>query len=448
MLVMKFGGTSVGTPEAIRRTADIIKSARKHQPVVAVVSALSGVTDKLIALGTAAKTRTSDPASALQGLYEHHRNCCVALELDPTDLLAPLEPLGEVVRGVYLLRELTARSADFIVGHGELLSSRIVAAYLSSIGVSARAVAGWDAGIITDANHGSANLLPATYDEVPRKLTGIEETIPIVTGFVGRSSCGERTTLGRGGSDYSAAIIGKALGAQEIQIWTDVSGIYTTDPRVVVNATSIPEVSFQEAAELAYFGAKVIHPKTIEPAVGSGIPVRVKSTFNPEHEGTRIVGNRQTLERDVVALAVKRRNTILTLESTRMLDAEGYLANVFNVLKAHKISVDAISTSEVSVCMTVEHKYQEALKAAVPALEAVAKVDLRQGRTIVCVVGEGMREQPGTAAKIFEAVRKSGANIEMISMGSSRINVTFVVRDDDADTTLRLLHEKLIEQAS
>ena len=280
---------------------------------------------------------------------------------------------------------------------------------------------------------------------MPQNIGDSAHSTPIVTGFVGRTTCGERTTLGRGGSDYSAAIIGKALGADEIQIWTDVAGIYTTDPRVVPEAFSIPEVSFQEAAELAYFGAKVIHPKTIEPAVDAGIPVRVKSTFEPKHPGTLIVANRAGVDRDIVALAVKRRNTILTLESTRMLDAEGYLASVFEVLKAHKISVDAIATSEVSVCMTVEQRYQAALERAVPELQAVADVDLRENRSILCVVGEGMRERVGTVATIFEAVKSTKTNIEMISMGSSKINVTFVVRDEDADSTLRGLHSALIE---
>ena len=289
-------------------------------------------------------------------------------------------------------------------------------------------------------------MLPTTYDLVPKNMVALEQQIPIVTGFVGRSECGERTTLGRGGSDYTAAIIGKALGASEIQIWTDVAGIYTTDPRVVPTAHSIPAVSFQEAAELAYFGAKVIHPKTIEPAVAAGIPVRVKSTFEPEHPGTQIVSHRGHLNRDVVALALKRNNTILTLESTRMLDAEGYLASVFEILKDNRISVDSIATSEVSVCMTVENRYATALERAVPWLKKVAKVDLQTGRSIICAVGEGMRERPGVVATIFDAIRETGTNIEMISMGSSKINVTFVVQDHDAEQTLRGLHAKLIEQ--
>ena len=443
--VMKFGGTSVGTAEAIRRTTGIILDERLRGPVVVVVSALGGVTDRLIRVAEDARDRVREPKVMLRELRDLHEEVCRELGLDAAELLTPLAQLREVVFGISSLRELTPRSLDFVLSHGELLSSRIVAANLEKSGMAARAVPGWEAGILTDQNHGEAAILEETWSLVPTQLDDLAERLPVVTGFLGCTRDGERTTLGRGGSDYTAAILGRALGASEILIWTDVSGILSTDPRVVDAATTLPELTFEEAAELAFFGAKVIHPKTIEPAVQSGIPVRVLNTFEPKHPGTSIVGGRRETHRDVVAIAMKPGNILLSLDSTRMLEAEGYLATVFGVLKQHSISVDAIATSEVSVCMTVEERYAQRLEAAAHELGQVAHVELRSGRTIICAVGLGMRDKPGTAARVFGAVYQAGINVEMISMGSSRINVTFVVKDEDAATAVRGLHRALCE---
>lgn len=448
MIIMKFGGTSVGSAEAIRRTAQIITDARAAQPVVVVVSALSGITNRLIETANRACDRSRPTAELMGALRDHHTQVCDALGLDTLELLKPLEDLREVVRGIHYLRELTPRSMDFVLSHGELLSSRIVAAWLTQQGTPARAIAGWDAGIVTDDCHGEGAILDETYTRVGQRLTDIEGSVPVVTGFLAQTASGERSTLGRGGSDYTAAILGRALNAAEVQIWTDVSGIMSTDPRVVSDAQSLPTLTFEEAAELAFFGAKVIHPKTMEPARRAGIPVRVKNTFEPDHPGTQIVAGRRKTQRTVVALALKRHQTIMTLRSTRMLDAEGYLATVFEILHGHQISVDAIATSEVSVCMTVEPRYRDALEKATAQLADVADVELTDGRTIICAVGMGMRDRPGTAGQIFQAMASAQINIEMISMGSSLINVTFVVRDEDADRAITHLHTELITHVS
>ncbi len=443
--VLKFGGTSVGSAEAIRRTVALVAHARAAGPVAVVVSAMSGVTDRLLALAEGARARTLDPEATLDALVKHHQAAVASLGLE-SEVLAPFDGLREVLRGVWLLRELTARSRDFIVSHGEMVSARMVAATLRQSGIGSVALDGWDAGIVTDENFGSAAVLPATWDRVAGRVPDPATTLPVITGFLGGTASGERTTLGRGGSDYSAAIVGRALRATEIQIWTDVSGIYTTDPRLVPRAVAIPELTFEEAAELAFFGAKVIHPKTIEPAVQAGIPVRVLNTFAPDHPGTLIVGtaDRRAAGR-VTALTVKKNQTILTLDSTRMLAAEGWLSRVFETLARCRISVDTIATSEVSVCLTVEPRYSDALDRAAKELEAVAHVRLLPGRSIVCVVGLGMRERPGTAARIFASVDRAGVNVEMISMGASAINIAFVVRDDDAQRALDALHRDLIE---
>jgi aspartate kinase len=444
---MKFGGTSVGSAAALKQAASIVARSAEECPTVVVVSALSGITDALIQAAEDARSHKRLPEDIMVGLKKRHFNACRELGLAPKDILAPIDALTEVLHGIHYLRELTPRSFDYVLSHGELLSSRIMAAYLNSTGTQAAPMTGWDAGIITNDNHGNAAILDETYDRIPKRIDLNDGTTYVVTGFLGQTVGGERSTLGRGGSDYTAAILGRALGADEIQIWTDVNGILSSDPRVVSNAFTLDELTFQEAAELAFFGANVIHPKTIEPAVKAGIPVRVLNTFESSHPGTQIVAGRRNTERDIVALAVKKQNTILALDSTRMLDAEGYLAKVFHVLHRHQISVDTIATSEVSVCMTVEQRYSDVLQDAARELADIAHVVLRPDRAIVCCVGAGMQEHPGTAAKVFSVVQEAGVNIEMISMGSSRINLTFVVRDEDADPIIRKLHAELIESS-
>jgi len=304
MIVMKFGGTSVGTAEAIRRTAGIVRDRVDRRPVV-VVSALSGVTNALIQAARDAQKRKVGPEKSAAQLTERHRQVIGELDL-PSDLVdAELKRLEEVLRGIFFLRELTARSLDYVMSFGEAMSSRVVAAHLAASGVPARAWMGWEAGIVTDDAHGEAAVLPETWSRVKQKLgQRANDDVPVVTGFLGRTKGGERSTLGRGGSDYSAAIIGRAIGADEIQIWTDVSGILSADPRVVADAFTLRYVTFAEAAELAYFGAKVLHPKTIEPAVQAKIPVRILNTFAPDDPGTLVVAeSTEENERVVEGLA-------------------------------------------------------------------------------------------------------------------------------------------------
>lgn len=441
MIVMKFGGTSVGSAEAIRRTGEIVRSRLGRQPVV-VVSALSGVTNALIEAATGAHTRAVAPDESAQRLTARHREVLEELDL-PTDLVdEELTRLSEVLKGIFYLRELTPRSMDYVLSFGESMSSRIVAAHLTKAGIPADAWAGWDAGIVTDADHGEATLLPETWSRIPQSLGKRDpERVAVVTGFLARTEGGERSTLGRGGSDYSAAIVGRGLAAEEIQIWTDVSGILSADPRVVEDAFTLRYVTFAEAAELAYFGAKVLHPKTIEPAMQAGIPVRVLNTFAPDDPGTLIVAESDEKEERVVeGIAVKKGNTLVNIHSLRMLDAAGYLAHVFEVLRRHDVSVDVISTSEVSVSLTVDPRHRRHLDRAVTELEKVAQVRLWDGQAIVAVVGEGMQVKPGVAARVFDVMGSAGINIELISQGASELNITFVVEDAQADRAMRELH--------
>jgi aspartate kinase len=334
-----------------------------------------------------------------------------------------------------------------VVSFGELMSSKIVAAHLQRRRAAARAWPAWDAGFITDERHGEAEILPDTYTRLAKNLKPVlGQEIPVVTGFLARSRTGERTTLGRGGSDYTAAIVGRALGAEEIQIWTDVTGIMSCDPRVVPRAFTVRDMSFAEAAELAYFGAKVLHPRTVEPAVEVGIPVRIVNTFAPDDPGTLVTGRASVTESGpaIRGLAVKRGNVLVNLTSTRMLDAEGYLARVFGTLAERDVSVDCLATSEVSVTMTVDARYEAALKPALRDLRRYARTSVARGRAVICAVGEGMRVRPGVAGEIFSVVGEAGVNVELISQGGSEINLTFVVRDADADGILQALHEHFL----
>ncbi len=423
MIVMKFGGTSVGSAAAMKRVAEIVTRALPKKPAV-VVSAVTKVTDKLLDAGRSAQKRAAAPDQILDGIAQVHYAILRELGL-PLDLVdADLAKLGEALRGIYLLRELTPRSLDYVASFGELLSSQIVAALLSSQGTAARAWPAWDAGVLTDDTYGEAAILPQTYE-----------------GLLGRTRAGERTTLGRGGSDYSAAIIGRALGVEEIQIWTDVTGILSCDPRIVPDAFPLRSLTFAEASELAYFGAKVLHPKTVEPAVDVGIPVRIVNTFAPDDPGTLVVKEDTESDPHVVqGLSVKKGNILVSLRSTRMLGGEGYLAEIFGVLARNHVSVDCLATSEVSLSLTVDGRYEQRLKQSLDSLARIAAATVYQGRAILCVVGEGIRNAPGVAGEVFGVMAKEGINVELISQGASEINITFVVSDAHAEQALRALH--------
>jgi len=441
MIVMKFGGTSVGSAAAMKRVAEIVTKSLPKKPAV-VVSAVTKVTDKLLEAGRSAQKRAAAPDQILDGIAQVHYAILRELGL-PLDLVdADLAKLGEALRGIYLLRELTPRSLDYVASFGELLSSQIVAALLASQGTPARAWPAWEAGVLTDDTYGEAAILPETYEGLrTHLLPEMGNRVPVVTGFLGRTRAGERTTLGRGGSDYSAAIIGRALGVEEIQIWTDVTGILSCDPRIVPDAFPLRSLTFAEASELAYFGAKVLHPKTVEPAIDVGIPVRIVNTFAPDDPGTLVVKEDTGGDPHIVqGLSAKKGNILVSLRSTRMLGCEGYLAEIFGVLARNHVSVDCLATSEVSLSLTVDGRYEPRLRQSLDALSKVCAATIYPGRAILCVVGEGIRNAPGVAGEVFGVMAKEGINIELISQGASEINITFVVSDAHVEQALRALH--------
>lgn len=436
MIVMKFGGTSVGNAERIRKTAEIIKSQIDKKPVV-VVSAVAKITDALIKLSNEAAIGKGE--YVLESIKKVHLIIINGLNLEESLLNVDFEELSELVNKTQLNRKIDAQILDYFQSFGERMSSKILAAHLNHIGIKSQAFNSWDLGFLTTKNFGNAEPLETAYTNINDNII-ILSTVPVITGFIGKTEDGETTTLGRGGSDYSAAIIGSAIDADEIQIWTDVDGIMSTDPKVVPNAVPIRQVSFAEASELAYFGARVLHPKTILPAMKKNIPVKVLNSFNPSDEGTAIVNKSERSGHTVKAIAYKNNTTLIHIESTRMLGAYGFLARIFYIFDNYRKSVDVISTSEVSVSLTVDNG--ENVDNILRELKEFANVEIAKNKSIICVVGEGMRHTSGIAGRTFAALSNNSINVEMISQGASQINITFVVDGKDADNAVKILHQE------
>jgi aspartate kinase len=446
LVVMKFGGTSVEDAAAIRRTADIVagRIARGLQPVV-VVSAMARVTDQL--LNAAAAAGRGDKSSALSASValraRHHQ---AAGELIPATVLAPMtalidehfDALDELLRGLAAVGEVTPRTTDIVASYGERLSSPLVAAAFAARGIDALHVDARDC-IITDAQHMKA--IPqddAIAERLRKHVLPLAQAgkVPVLGGFIGSTPEGVTTTLGRGGSDFSAALIGGGLHAESIEIWTDVNGIMTTDPRICPDALRVRTISFDEASELAYFGAKVLHPATILPAVEKNIPVLVLNSRDAQNEGTRITALAPHCRSPFKSIAAKKRLTIIDIVANRMLMSHGYLKAVFEVFDRHKCSVDMVSTSEVSVSLTVDSN--ERLPEIAADLRKFADVKYEGRKALICMVGENIRGQNGIAAQVFGAL--THINLRMISQGASEINMSFMIEEDDVEEAIRSLH--------
>lgn len=448
-IVLKFGGTSVGDADAFERVAGIVRGHGGARPVV-VVSAMTRVTDALVgAVETAAGGAVTPASTTLDGELERHRvvarrllapTAAAAFETELRDARTALE--GLLAR---VAREPGTRAAlrDEIVAFGERLSSALLSAVLTARGLPASCV---DARrcIVTDETHGQAVPdFPETEHRTRQELTPhlTNGAIPVLGGFIAAARSGATTTLGRGGSDYSAALIGAALEAAEIQIWTDVSGVLTADPRIVPGARTIPRLSYSEAAELAYFGAKVLHPRTIQPAMGRRIPVRICNSREPEGPATLVTAEADIWPETIKAIAHKTGITIVQVTAARGRGAHDFLHALFEVFDRHRTVVDVVSTSEASVSLTVEDG--ATLPAILDQLRPLGEVEVERGRAIVCVVGEGLRRTQGVAARVFETVRD--LNVLLISQGASRVNLTFVVDQASVSEAVRRLHSALIE---
>jgi aspartate kinase len=452
-LVMKFGGTSVADAAAISRVVDIVsreRDRRGYTPVV-VVSAMSGVTDQLLVLSRHAAAGDRDASEhgweelrakhlhALQGLAPHRSDVRQAVEDD-------LEQLRATLAAACILREASPRAADAIAACGELISSRIVAAAFedAAVWVDPRRV------MATDGTHGAATpLMDGLRDGAEQELVPVLERglIAVTGGYVGSAPDAATTTLGRGGSDYSAALIAAALHdlrstdgtdlpRTEIQIWTDVDGMLTADPRVVADARCVPQLSFGEASELAYFGAKVLHPSTILPAVDRDIPVRILNSRRPDGAGTVIVSRPSRRDEPLAAIACKRNITVVEITSTRMLMAHGFLRRLFEVFERHRTAVDVVTTSEVSVSVTVDD--DRSVGAIAAELSSVGQVNVEPGMAILCTVGDGLQQDPCAAVRVLASLE--GLPLRIVSQSSSRRNVTVVLDEANLAPAMRRLH--------
>jgi aspartate kinase len=447
LVVMKFGGTSVEDPAAIERTAAIVQSrvAQGKNPVV-IVSAMARVTDQLLRAASCAAQGDRTGALAMSSrLRSRHRDTAAALVKTPEDAATLItlidnkfDSLDEVLRGLAAILELTPRISDLIVSFGERISSQIVAAAFRERGMDAAHVDAREV-IITDSEFQKAAPIDALIEQKAQEhlFPLIKKAkVPVMGGFIASNEAGVTTTLGRGGSDFTGALVGGAVNADAIEIWTDVDGIMTADPRVCPDALRVKVISFEEAAELAYFGAKVLHPATILPAVKKNIPVLVLNSRNAACEGTRIISIAPHCKSPFKSIAVKKKLAIIDVVASRMLMTHGYLKQIFEVFDKHKCAVDMVSTSEVSVSLTVDSN------ASLPDLSAelgkLADVKYEGKKALVCMVGEDIRGQSGIAAQVFNAIKH--VNVRMISQGASEINMSFMIEEDDAEEAVRSLH--------
>lgn len=444
MIILKFGGTSVGDAEAIARTGTIVATRADREPIV-IVSALAGVTNALIGLAEqAAKGQLIGALRAVEGLRERHLQQAEKLLGDDencadvcAELSAMIDELAHLAEALNTLGDLTPRSLDAITSYGEKMSSIICAATFAKQGLPAVHVDACEV-MITDNTFSRAEPQPDDIAEacranvIPLVRDG---KIPVMGGFIGSAKgSGITTTLGRGGSDYSASLFGAAVQAEAIEIWTDVDGMLTADPRVVSNAKLIDQIAFDEASELASFGAKVLHPNTIAPAVRLGIPVYVLNSKRPEGKGTEITF--KAPKRAVSAIAGKNDISLLKVGSPRMLLTEGFLRALFEIFERHRTSVDVVATSEVSVSLTVDDASE--LEAIVSDLRQLGDVSVERNRGIVAIVGGAISEGGGAMAKALAAI--GDTRVHMLSLSATGINLTLVVDDDQVKPAMQRLH--------
>lgn len=460
MKVLKFGGTSMGSASAMKQVIEIVKSKRNGKPVVAVVSAMSGTTDVLLNAGVLAASFDESYKELLKKSEERHLETArssinVQQQSATLSLLKKLfNEIEDICNGIYLLGELTNRTKDKLMSYGELLSSQLITAAFMSDGVNAA----WkDARelIVTNANYGNAavDTLP-TEQLINNYFNTCDKAVVVVPGFVARNANGVTTTLGRGGSDYTAAIIGAAVNAACVEIWTDVSGMMTADPRMVPNAKIIPNVSYQEAMELSHFGAKVIYPPTIQPVMKKGIPVWVKNTFAPADYGTLIESKTATAGNNICGISNMSKMALLSLEGSGMIGIPGFSKRLFEALANEQVNVILItqSSSEHSICVAIEEaavtKAQAAVDKAFEYEMETGKIDplvVEKGLAVIALVGDNMKSHTGIAGKMFGALGRNGVNIRAIAQGSSERNISAVIAGADVAKAINVLHEEFFE---
>ncbi len=447
---MKFGGSILKGSSDILGISEYLGEKVNEERIVAVVSAMKGVTDDLLTLGRmAASGREDKVTEILNKMKERHFSVCEELDLDCDNVREELKKLERIVLGIMYIGEITPRLMDLISSLGENLSGNILTELLNRRGIKAKFFTGGEAGIITDDSYGEANpLLVATRTYVRRRLLPImDSTLPVVAGFSGVSQEGKITTLGRGGSDLTAVLLGSSLGSREVWLWTDVDGLLTADPKIVRNARVIKQASYQEAIELAHFGAKKMHPRFLEPAIATNTPVRIRNFHNRRCQGT-LISKRSVIKENVVkAIGLMKDVSILTVRGAGMVGRPGTSAKLFSLLGENVLNILMISqsVSESDISIVLSKKEVDRARALVEAKllgPIFREVLLDRSCAVVAAIGSGMRGTPGVAARIFRAVSSEGINVKMISQGSSETNISFVVDEKDGEEAVRLLHEE------
>ncbi|MCB9362384.1 aspartate kinase [Candidatus Woesearchaeota archaeon] len=439
MLVMKFGGSSLKDPQRIREVSEIIKEHLAECPII-VCSALGKTTDNLLQAGNLALQSNIDP----EPLINYHRDIIRGLNIDVPEFEQLCTQYRNLLLGISMIGEESPATMDLLVSFGERLAVRIMAAYLSSQHITARPHDAWDIGFRSTSCFMNGRVLDESYALIKEALKEVTETYaytPVITGFLAKEKEGKIVTLGRGGSDLTASIIARAIGAKEVQVWKDVDGIRSADPRIVKHTVSIPLIAFEEAAELSFFGAKVLHPRSMLPAMKADIPVRVKNSYNKDHPGSVIKKN-ATTETLVKVINTKRDITVLDIVSTRMLGHYGFLAKIFEVFGKHEISVDLVATSEVSVSVTLENHPN--ISDLIMDLLQIAKVTRLENKAIVSIIGDISRSTE-ILARAAEILKEHQIDIRSTSQGASKVNISFVVEDSDAEKAVQVLHKGFIE---
>jgi len=439
MIVMKFGGTSVGDAAHIRLVVELVRKRLKDKPCV-VVSAHSGVTDALLDQAHKAVSGKHD----LAALRERHQKICDDLGVRVTEHETLFQELSDLLRGISLVAETTPRLLDHVASFGERLSVNTIAAAFNKDGIPAEAVMAFDAGLRTDSRYQRARPLEESFDAIAKNL-GSRDKVCVVTGFIAKDAAGSITTIGRNGSDYSASLFGRALHASEIQIWTDVPGVMTADPRLVPDARPIECMTYDEAAEIAFCGGKVLHPATLAPAIEKGIPVRVLDTRNPNGPNT-VIWREIPPSRPVVRTVVQKRGIcLINVVTPRMLGAHGYMARIFDAAARHEVALDMLATTEISVSATAEDDRRH-LPALIADLQHFAEVTVDRSVSAVAVVGHALGESPETIGAIFSTLAREQIPLRMVSMGARRTNVGIVVAEQDTARAVNALHAALCRE--
>lgn len=447
-VVMKFGGSSLADYKRINHVANLIKDQIKkgYRPRAVVCSAMGKTTNNLLSAGDFALEGqvNIDP---IRTLHTATLNEFKMPKHTIEEILSLLCECEDMLNGVRLIQELSPKSLDQLVSYGERCSVRVMAARLNQLGIPARAFDAWEVGLKTDSTFGNAALILGYEDGVRKAFERVDpNVVAVVTGFIAHDQNGKITTLGRGGSDLTATALGASINLDEIQIWKDVDGILTSDPRLVKNATPVTTVTYEEASELAYFGAQVLHPIAMQPAMKYDIPVRVKNSYNPSAEGT-VISNSNTESRLVTAITFKRGATLMDIQCTAMLGAYGFLAKVFSAFELHKVSVDVLASSEVSVSLTLDKKQNvESINKLKTDMEPFADVTLKEGKSILTLITDVDRSSE-VLSTVFSVFRIQGIKVEMMSQGASKVNISFILSDDQLDDAVLNLHKCFFEDS-